>query len=100
MQAMTPSAPLAILVNGGPDSAALAGESITSAAAVHPLYVRTGLAWEDVELTYLQRFPAAVAAPTLMPGATVSRLGLTVERPPYTKALRPRRVASRSAPSG
>lgn len=67
MQAMTPSAPLAVLVSGGLDSAVLVGESVKSAPAVHPLYVRTGLAWEDVELSYLRRFLAAVAAPTLKP---------------------------------
>jgi len=59
--------PLAILVSGGLDSAVLVGESLTSASAVHPLYLRTGLAWEDVELVHLHRFLAAIAARNLQP---------------------------------
>jgi 7-cyano-7-deazaguanine synthase len=59
--------PLAVLVSGGLDSAVLVGEALATAPAVHPLYVRTGLAWEDVELAYLRRFLSAIAGPALKP---------------------------------
>jgi 7-cyano-7-deazaguanine synthase len=56
---------VAILVSGGLDSAILVGETIRNGAEVHPLYVRTGLYWEETELRYLQRFLAAVSSPRL-----------------------------------
>src|SRR5947209_16985524 len=58
---------LAVLISGGLDSAILLGESLRSHAAVHPLYVRTGLAWEAVELAHLRRFLEAVRGPALQP---------------------------------
>lgn len=57
--------PLAILVSGGLDSAILVGEAVRQSPAVHPLYVRFGLAWEEVELEHLQRFLRALEAPAL-----------------------------------
>jgi 7-cyano-7-deazaguanine synthase len=59
------NAPLAILVSGGLDSAILVGEELRMRRIVHPLYVRTGLFWETVELEHLRRFLAAVHAPNL-----------------------------------
>jgi len=59
--------PLAVLVSGGLDSAILLAESASRHPAVHPIYVRFGLAWEDVELAYLRKFLAAVTAPALRP---------------------------------
>ncbi|HVK14757.1 MAG TPA: 7-cyano-7-deazaguanine synthase [Gemmataceae bacterium] len=64
--------PLAVLVSGGLDSAVLVGEAVRHYAAVHPIYVRADLAWEDVELVYLRRFLAAVAGPTLKPLVVLS----------------------------
>jgi 7-cyano-7-deazaguanine synthase len=58
---------LAVLVSGGLDSAILLAESLSSAAAVHPLYVRCGLAWEKAELHHLRRFLQAAEAPALRP---------------------------------
>lgn len=58
---------LAVLISGGLDSAILLGESLRSHAAVHPLYVRFGLFWEDTELAYLCRFLEALAGPALRP---------------------------------
>jgi 7-cyano-7-deazaguanine synthase len=57
--------PLAVLVSGGLDSAVLLGSMLQSRthAAVYPLYVRTGLAWEAVEQQYLRRFLAALIDP-------------------------------------
>jgi 7-cyano-7-deazaguanine synthase len=58
---------LAVLISGGLDSAVLLAESLHNHAAVHPLYVRTGLAWEDVELRWLERFLGAIQGPGLRP---------------------------------
>jgi 7-cyano-7-deazaguanine synthase len=60
-------ATLAVLVSGGLDSAILLGEALRDAAAVHPLYVRHGLGWEEAELVHLRRFLEAVACPALRP---------------------------------
>jgi 7-cyano-7-deazaguanine synthase len=62
-----PRFPLAVLASGGLDSAILLAESATRHPAVHPIYVRFGLAWEDVEVLYLHRFLAAIAGPSLRP---------------------------------
>jgi 7-cyano-7-deazaguanine synthase len=61
------SKPLAVLVSGGLDSAILVGEEARRRPAVAPLYVRFGLAWEDVELSYLRRFREELDAPALRP---------------------------------
>ncbi|HEV3256941.1 MAG TPA: 7-cyano-7-deazaguanine synthase [Gemmataceae bacterium] len=60
-------AALAVLISGGLDSAILLGESLRSHEAVHPLYVRTGLSWEGVELGHLRQFLEAVRCPALQP---------------------------------
>jgi 7-cyano-7-deazaguanine synthase len=62
-----PSAPLAVLVSGGLDSAILLGEAARTYPAVFPLYVRTGLVWETVERAHLERFLAALGAATVRP---------------------------------
>lgn len=62
---------LAVLVSGGVDSAVLLGRAVHERPAVHPIYVRTGLAWEDVESGYLTRFLAAIRTPTLKPLTTL-----------------------------
>jgi 7-cyano-7-deazaguanine synthase len=62
-----PRLPLAVLVSGGLDSAVLLAESLDRHPAVHPIYVRFGLAWEEVEFQYLSRFLKAVAGPSLCP---------------------------------
>jgi 7-cyano-7-deazaguanine synthase len=59
--------PLAVLVSGGLDSAILVGEEARRRPAVAPLYVRFGLAWEGVELSYLRRFLKELHAPALRP---------------------------------
>jgi 7-cyano-7-deazaguanine synthase len=58
---------LAVLISGGLDSAVLLGESLRGHSAVHPLYLRSGLYWEEVELDHLRRFLAAVHNPALRP---------------------------------
>jgi 7-cyano-7-deazaguanine synthase len=67
MKDLDPTRPLAVLVSGGLDSAILLAEASRNHPAVHPLYVRFGLAWEEVELAHLRRFAEAVAAPALRP---------------------------------
>jgi 7-cyano-7-deazaguanine synthase len=54
-------------VSGGLDSAVLLGESAQVYPVVYPLYVRTGLAWEEVELAHLGRFLAGIARASLQP---------------------------------
>ena len=68
-----PAEPLAVLVSGGLDSAVLLAEAARAYPAVFPLYVRTGLAWEDVERQYLDRFLAAVRTPALRPLTTLDQ---------------------------
>jgi 7-cyano-7-deazaguanine synthase len=60
-------ASLAVLVSGGLDSAILLAESLRDHAPVHPLYVRSQLAWEEVELRWLERFLDAIRGPALRP---------------------------------
>jgi 7-cyano-7-deazaguanine synthase len=58
---------LAVLISGGLDSAILLGAALRSQAKVYPLYIRSGLCWEAVELRHLRRFLEAVHGPALMP---------------------------------
>src|SRR4051812_41345213 len=64
---MPPSDSRAILISGGLDSAILLGESLNQSTTVQPLYIRTGLSWEPVELAHAQRFLIALARPSLRP---------------------------------
>jgi 7-cyano-7-deazaguanine synthase len=63
--AVDASAPLAVLVSGGMDSAVLLAESLRHHPVVWPLYVRFGLFWEKAELQHLRRFLNAIREPTL-----------------------------------
>jgi 7-cyano-7-deazaguanine synthase len=58
---------LAVLISGGLDSAILLGDALRRGEVVHPLFVRCGLAWENVELSYLRRFLAALRPSDLKP---------------------------------
>jgi 7-cyano-7-deazaguanine synthase len=59
--------PLAVLVSGGVDSAVLVGLAARQMVSLHPLYIRCGLHWEEVELLYLRRFLAALNAQQVRP---------------------------------
>lgn len=63
----TDRAPLAVLISGGLDSAILLGEALRHHPVVHPLYVRTGLYWEEAEQHSLRRFLDTLRCPVLQP---------------------------------
>ena len=52
---------VAVLASGGLDSAILVGQLASEGREVTPIYVRFGLAWEDVELRCLREFLASLA---------------------------------------
>jgi 7-cyano-7-deazaguanine synthase len=58
---------VAVLVSGGVDSAILSVDLTRRFARIFPIYVRSGLRWEEIELASLRTFLAAVARPALMP---------------------------------
>src|SRR5438067_960379 len=58
---------VAVLASGGIDSAVLCIDLLREFARVHPLYVRFGLRWEEVELAGLRSFLAAAPRPGLRP---------------------------------
>lgn len=59
---METSSAIAVLTSGGLDSAILLGHlaGLSPRAAVTPIYIRAGLAWEGVELEYLRMYHAAL----------------------------------------
>ena len=52
-----------ILLSGGLDSAILLGRLLDQGFRVQPFYVRSGLAWEGVEIRAAKRFLQAIASP-------------------------------------
>jgi 7-cyano-7-deazaguanine synthase len=58
---------VAVLASGGLDSAILCIDLLERFTVVHPLYVRFGLRWEDVELAGLKQFLDAVPRVGLKP---------------------------------
>lgn len=57
----------AVLMSGGMDSAVLAADLARNGTQVHPVYVRFGLRWEDVELAHAERFVAALGHSLVAP---------------------------------
>ncbi|MGB7052316.1 MAG: 7-cyano-7-deazaguanine synthase [Acidimicrobiales bacterium] len=53
---MTAGDPVAVLASGGLDSAILVAQLGSQGRDVRPIYVRFGLAWEDVEVRHLEQF--------------------------------------------
>jgi 7-cyano-7-deazaguanine synthase len=51
---------LVVLASGGVDSAILVADQATPERVVHPVYVRFGLAWEEIEEEHLRRFLGAL----------------------------------------
>lgn len=58
---------VAVLVSGGLESAILCVDLLRQFRRVHPLYVRFGLRWEQVELAWLTQYLNAVERPGLCP---------------------------------
>jgi 7-cyano-7-deazaguanine synthase len=56
---------IAVLCSGGIDSAILLADALDRAQAVVPIYVRSGLFWEEAELEHLRRFLAAIRRASL-----------------------------------
>jgi 7-cyano-7-deazaguanine synthase len=56
-----PDDQLVVLASGGVDSAILAADQAAHGQVVHPLYIRFGLAWEEVEEAHLRRFLDAIS---------------------------------------
>jgi 7-cyano-7-deazaguanine synthase len=53
---------IAVLASGGFDSAVLIADLAQQGLAVHPIYVRFGLAWEPVEEAHLREFLGSLPA--------------------------------------
>ena len=58
---------VAVLASGGLDSAILVAELLSQGSAVHPIYVRFGLAWEPTEEAHLRRFLDTLRSPAPEP---------------------------------
>ena len=56
---------IAVLASGGLDSSILVGHLLRQRRQVRPLYIRTGLVWQEAEQPALARFLTAVAAANL-----------------------------------
>jgi len=59
--------PICVLASGGLDSCVLLATLASAHEAVHPLYIRAGLAWEEAELYALRRFLRALRLRTTRP---------------------------------
>ncbi len=66
MSSASDASTLAVLISGGLDSAILLGDALRR-SAVQPLFMRCGLAWEEIELAHLQRYLDALRGPALKP---------------------------------
>lgn len=58
---------VAVLASGGLDSAILVAHLVSEGREVTPIYVRFGLAWEDVEARHLEQFLASLPVPGANP---------------------------------
>lgn len=63
----------AVLISGGLDSAILLGDALRRETSVFPIYIRCGLAWEEIELAYLHRYLASLHSPSLRPLTILSQ---------------------------
>jgi 7-cyano-7-deazaguanine synthase len=59
---MAPDDRLVVLASGGVDSAILVANEAALGREVYPLYIRFGLAWEQIEEAHLRRFLDALPA--------------------------------------
>jgi 7-cyano-7-deazaguanine synthase len=63
----TPNQTTAVLISGGIDSAILCVELLRDFSRVIPLYIRSGLRWEEAELAGLNRFLGAASVTGIDP---------------------------------
>jgi 7-cyano-7-deazaguanine synthase len=56
-----------VLVSGGMDSCVLVDQLSRDYSRVYPLYIRTGLLWEETELYWLRRFLRRIAKSSIVP---------------------------------
>ena len=68
---------LAVLASGGADSSILLVDQAAQSRVVWPVYIRFGLAWEDVEEAHLRRFLDAVSSRGAIRPLTVLELPIT-----------------------
>jgi 7-cyano-7-deazaguanine synthase len=68
---------LVVLASGGVDSCILVADQASRGHVVHPIYIRFGLAWEQVEETHLRRFLDAIANRHDIRPLTVLQLPIT-----------------------
>lgn len=61
------SARVCVLLSGGLDSCVLTAVLARRAKEVHPVYVRSGLVWEKIELHWVKRFLSAIASKAVQP---------------------------------
>jgi 7-cyano-7-deazaguanine synthase len=54
---------IVVLASGGVDSAILVVDQAAQGQVVHPVYIRFGLAWEEIEEEHLRRFLGALSGP-------------------------------------
>src|SRR5688572_13348835 len=59
------AADIALLFSGGLDSAILLGELLKDGCRVQPLFIRSGLMWEDCELSAASAFIGALKSPAV-----------------------------------
>lgn len=62
---------VAVLASGGLDSCVLLHELAKRYPAVFPVYIKSGLFWETVELSWLKKFLRAVNHPAIRPVAVM-----------------------------
>jgi 7-cyano-7-deazaguanine synthase len=58
---------ITVLLSGGLDSAALTGQCVKKGYTVWPVYVRSGLRWERVEIYWIKRFLKAAQSNRIKP---------------------------------
>jgi 7-cyano-7-deazaguanine synthase len=69
-----PEGQLAVLASGGADSAILVADQAAHDQVVHPVYIRFGLAWEEIEEAHLRQFLDALPGQLAIRPLTVLEL--------------------------
>ena len=67
-----PQSKVCVLASGGVDSAILAWQLTQDGSEVQPIYVQAGMAWEETERRWLERYLGAISSPLLRPVRTLA----------------------------